>query len=193
MNAPFLIGTLCLFLGIAATKAERFLTVVEYQKLCFPSATRFEPGEQDFSADDLKRIQQDSGTKPRGKKLTYILAWQGTNLAGVLLLDGVIGKHELIDYGIALDTKGTIQQVEILEYREHYGGEIKRAAWREQFKGKSSSSKLKLHDTVSNISGATLSCRAITEGVRRLLVSYELLLRPRLATAARLPDPGKKD
>ena len=44
--------------------------------------------------------------------------------------------------------------------------------WRAQFKGKRQGSPLALEDDIQNISGATLSCRHITEGVRRLLDAY---------------------
>ncbi len=49
--------------------------------------------------------------------------------------------------------------------------------WRAQFVGKTSKSTLKLDRDVKNISGATLSCRHITDGVKRLLAFYEIALR----------------
>ena len=52
-------------------------------------------------------------------------------------------------------------------YRETYGYEIRNDKWRAQFVGKNANSKLKLDDDIKNISGATLSCRHITDGVKR--------------------------
>ena len=43
--------------------------------------------------------------------------------------------------------------------------------------GKNANSTLKLDDDIKNISGATLSCRHITDGVKRLLAFYEIALR----------------
>ena len=46
-----------------------------------------------------------------------------------------------------------------------------------QFVGKTSQSPLKLDRDIKNISGATLSCRHVTDGVKRLLAFYEIALK----------------
>jgi Na+-transporting NADH:ubiquinone oxidoreductase subunit NqrC len=86
-----------------------------------------------------------------------------------------VGKHEYIPFALGLDDAGTVMAVEILEYRESYGGEIRNAAWREQFRGKRHGANLKLNADIQNISGATLSSRHITDGVKRLLATYALV------------------
>jgi Na+-transporting NADH:ubiquinone oxidoreductase subunit NqrC len=70
-----------------------------------------------------------------------------------------------------------VRSVEILEYRETYGGEIRNPAWRQQFVGKRFGSGVQLGKDIRNISGATLSSRHVTDGIRRLLVTWQLLLR----------------
>ena len=92
------------------------------------------------------------------------------------MVDRVIGKHEFITYALALGVDGTVRGVEILDYRETYGGEIRNANWRRQFVGKRPSAQLQLDKDIKNISGATLSSRHVTDGVRRLLVTYQMLL-----------------
>lgn len=69
--------------------------------------------------------------------------------------------------------------VEILEYREAYGGEVANAKWRAQFSGKDYQSPLKLTKDIQNISGATLSSKHITDGVRRLVITHALVLAAR--------------
>ena len=98
-------------------------------------------------------------------------------MIGYFILDYVVGKHLLIDYAVALDPEGKVIQVEILEYRESYGGEIRSENWRNQFKGKTAQSPLLLNQDIMNISGATLSSRHVTEGVKRILAFYETCLR----------------
>ena len=89
----------------------------------------------------------------------------------------MIGKHEFITYAVALNPDGAVRGVEILDYRETFGGEIRNPKWRQQFVGKRPGAALKLDQDIRNISGATLSCRHVSDGVRRLLVTYQLLLR----------------
>ena len=70
-----------------------------------------------------------------------------------------------------------VRGLEVLDYRETYGGEIRNPRWRQQFVGKRPGAALKLDGDIKNISGATLSSRHVTDGVRRLLATYDLLLR----------------
>ena len=93
-------------------------------------------------------------------------------LAEFFVLDHVIGKHLYIDYAVSIDRAGRIHRVDILQYRELYGGEIRSPSWLAQFVGKSSSSPLKVGSDIRNISGATLSSMHVTEGVKRILAAY---------------------
>jgi len=95
------------------------------------------------------------------------------------IVDQVLGKHELITYALGIDPQGRARGIEILEYRESHGGEVRDAAWRAQFAGKSAADPLQLDRDIRNISGATLSCRHVTDGVKRLLKLYESELRQR--------------
>jgi Na+-transporting NADH:ubiquinone oxidoreductase subunit NqrC len=73
---------------------------------------------------------------------------------------------------VALDPTGRVMRVDILQYRESYGGEVREPGWLAQFVGKTSSSPLKVGSDVRNISGATLSSLHVTEGVKRILATY---------------------
>jgi Na+-transporting NADH:ubiquinone oxidoreductase subunit C len=101
----------------------------------------------------------------------------GTTLLGWFIEDEVVGKHEFITWALALNADGAVRQIEILDYRETYGHEIRDVKWREQFVGKAHGAALKLDTDIKNISGATLSSRHITEGVRRLLSFHALVLK----------------
>ena len=178
-----------LLVGITArVQAERYLTVDEARKLCFPTADKFEEQTVRFTAEQKKAVEKQSGVKVRNLGNRCHVARQGTNLLGVVIVDHVLGKHEIIDYAVAVSPAGGVVQVEILEYRESYGMEIRGEKWREQFKGKTKVAKLKLNDDIYNISGATISCRQVTEGVRRVLATYDLVLRDQLGLPERVPN-----
>ena len=55
-----------------------------------------------------------------------------------------------------IEPDGRVHRVDILQYRESYGGEIRSPSWLAQFVGKSSASPLKVGSDIRNISGATL-------------------------------------
>ena len=102
--------------------------------------------------------------------------WQSPD-GGWLVIDEVVGKHEMITYAVSLNAQGSITGVEVLEYVESYGYEVAEAQWRKQFIGKTSVDPIKLNQDIQNISGATLSCKHLTDGVKRVAVLYDLALK----------------
>jgi len=186
-NTIFIWLTAILLFTACHCRAERYLTSEEARKLCFPQADRFEERVHQFTAEQKKAVEKQSGQPVRLRGQRYWIAWQGTNFLGVLVADHVLGKHEIIDYTVAIAPTGGVMQIEILEYRESHGYEIRREKWRSQFKGKTTKDKLRLNADIYNISGATISCRNVTEGVKRVLATFDLVLRPAIS-ADRVPD-----
>jgi Na+-translocating ferredoxin:NAD+ oxidoreductase RnfG subunit len=135
--------------------AVQYLSIEEAQKQAFPSATHF------------AEIQAGRVWK----------AEAGGRAVGFFIFDRVIGKHLYIDYAVALTPGGAVHSVEILQYRESYGGEIRSRSWLAQFVGKTSGSSLMINGDIRNIAGATLSSTHVTEGVKRVLAAYGNRLR----------------
>lgn len=77
--------------------------------------------------------------------------------------------------GINLD--GTVRMIDIMDYRETYGYQVREASWRGQFVGKNSGASFKLDKGIDNISGATLSCKHLADGVKRVLTLYDVALK----------------
>ncbi len=152
--------------------ATVYLSVEQAQQAIFPGA-RFTPSNVRLTPEQMKAIESASGVRVR---LNEQKVWR-TSTGGWLIVDEALGKHEYITYALGLNADGTVRGVEVMEYRESYGYEIRNEAWRKQFAGKNSSAKLKLDEDIKNISGATLSCRHITDGVKRLLAFYDVALR----------------
>jgi len=94
-----------------------------------------------------------------------------------LIIDEVVGKHEMITYAVGIAPNGSVLGIEILEYVESYGYEVAEAQWRQQFAGKTVKDPVKLNQDIQNIGGATLSCKHLTDGVKRVLVLYDLALK----------------
>ena len=62
----------------------------------------------------------------------------------------------------------TIRHVELLEYKENYGGEISSKRFLRQFQGKSGADHMELGQDIDGISGATISVQSIIRGIRIL-------------------------
>jgi len=160
---------------VTESYAQKYLTIEEAQQLCFPAATRFELTEQVLTEDQRERIELQADVPVENETVQVWRVFHQTEQRGYLVLDHVIGKHLLIDYVVAISPERRVTQVEILEYRENYGAEIRDAAWRQNFVGKTSKNSLKLRKDIPNISGATYSSLHVTEGVRRVLAMLDVI------------------
>ncbi len=160
-------------LAPAAAFAVDYLSAEQAAKLMFPDAERFEPGEIVLDAAQLQRLDAH-GVRARSARWPVRSARRGDATLGFVVVDEVVGKFELITYAVGLGADGAVRQVEVLSYRESHGGEIRLPAWRRQFVGKTAASPLRLGEDIAGISGATLSCGHVTEGVRRIVAVVDL-------------------
>ncbi len=125
-----------------------------------------------LTKDQIKIVEEKSGRDVRHGGEIKMWNVEG---GGTFVIDEVLGKHEFITYAIGINKDGSVRGIEIMSYNETYGYQVREESWRKQFVGKNIGSNLKLDGDVKNISGATLSCKHITEGVKRVLVTYDLL------------------
>jgi Na+-transporting NADH:ubiquinone oxidoreductase subunit NqrC len=157
--------------------AVQYLTTEAAQKLLFPAAGAFVAQPVRLDAAQKQAVEKAAGVRMRHPEQPVWQVMENGKPAGWFVLDEVYGKHEFITYAVALDATGAVRGVEILEYRETHGGQVVNPKWRAQFDGKRYGAALKLDDDIQNISGATLSCKHISEGVRRVLAIYEVALK----------------
>lgn len=156
--------------------AAQYMSIEQARMLIFPNA-QFEPAPVTLSADQIKRIEQQSGVKVQSPQQQVWRVTSAGKFAGWFIIDQVIGKHEPITYAVGIKPDGTLHQFQIIEYRENFGSQVRYVEWRDQFVGKHAGSALRLDSDIVNISGATLSCQHITEGIKRLLTLHAVALR----------------
>lgn len=161
----------------APAYAVQYLTVEQAQQALFPAGVRFMPHPLELDAGQKRAIEQASGVRVRDLKPKVWRALDGERPAGWFFVDEVIGKHEFITYALALDPSGAVRGIEVMDYRETHGGQVRDPQWRAQFTGKRAGAPLKLDEDIVNISGATLSCKHIADGVKRLLATHSAALK----------------
>ena len=62
----------------------------------------------------------------------------------------------------------TVKATKIVDYNEPYALEVKSARWAQQFEGKANGSKMIFNRDIRNISGATISCKAISNAIKQM-------------------------
>ena len=150
--------------------SQIYLTEEQAHQLMFPG-DKFTRHMIALSDEEIKLIEKKSDERVRNRQL---IVWVSA-AKNAILVDQVLGKHEFITLAVGIEKSKTVKDIEILEYRETYGYQVREEKWRQQFVGKSSTAPLKVGQDIINISGATLSSTHVTAGVRRLVQTYEIV------------------
>ena len=110
-----------------------------------------------------------------GKRVALHIARQNGRVVGYGLVDDMMGKEQPITYLLFTNIDLSVRDLEVLYYREAYGGEIQNDSWRAQFSGHGLDPSLRVGAGIANISGATISTNAVTFGVRKLLAVLKVM------------------
>ncbi|MCB2057145.1 MAG: FMN-binding protein [Novosphingobium sp.] len=156
--------------------ATDYLTVEQAQRALIPQAQTFAVFPVTLNPAQLQQIRRLSGVPQRTNQPRVWRAMRGNTVVGWVIVDEVIGKHEFITYAAGISPDGHVLGVEILSYRESKGGQVRDPNWRGRFRGKTLADPFRLNQDIPNISGATLSSRNITDGVKRLLAIHSVAL-----------------
>lgn len=158
-------------LAIPSAQAASYMSVEQAQKAAFPDADRFDTQVLRLGADQLRALDAVAPVRQRGE-IRRIDAFAGGKALGTLYVDDVLGKVEWITYALAIGADGAVRGLDILDYRETHGFEVRTPSWRKQFAGRRADAPFQFGGDIKNISGATLSCAHLTAGVQRLLALH---------------------
>ncbi len=73
------------------------------------------------------------------------------SLLGFAAIGNVLGKDQPITFLVAIDPADRLKDVDILVYREPYGGEVAYEPWRRQFRGRTADDSLRVGKEIRSI------------------------------------------
>jgi Na+-translocating ferredoxin:NAD+ oxidoreductase RnfG subunit len=161
------------------TYAEVFLTEEDALKLMFPQSERIRKEVLKLSSEKKLQIEERIGWKFPEESFEVYVGETGTQINGYALVQNTIGKHKPMTYMVGVDSTGHVLNVELLVFREARGSEVRTKRFNVQYEGKTASDPVRLNKDIINISGATMSVRSMTAGIKRVLVLVdEFYLKP---------------
>ncbi len=159
---------------------EIYFTEEEAAKVMFPESETIRKETLPLTAEQKSVVEQAIGWKfPETSFDVYIGETKG-DIDGYAIVQNTIGKHRPITYMVAVDTEGEVINFEVLVYREGRGNEIAKKRFNYQYHGKTAQDPVRINRDIINITGATMSVRSASAGVKRVLVLVnEFYLKPR--------------
>jgi H+/Na+-translocating ferredoxin:NAD+ oxidoreductase subunit G len=159
--------------------AEVYLTEEDALKLMFPQSERIRKEVLKLSSEKKLQIEERIGWKFPEESFEVYVGETGTQINGYALVQNTIGKHKPMTYMVGVDSTGHVLNVELLVFREARGSEVRTKRFNVQYEGKTASDPVRLNKDIINISGATMSVRSMTAGIKRVLVLVdEYYLKP---------------
>ncbi len=147
----------------------------------FPEASRIDRQTVLIRKADAAKIRAITHEEVKSKVVVLHTAYQDEKIIGYAHIDvhNVRTKPEAVL--IVLTPEGRVRSVRVLAFHEPLDY-MPTDRWYAQFIGKSTEEDLRVGRNIHGVVGATLSARAATEGVRRMLAYWEVLLNPTEAT-----------
>ena len=157
----------------AAGGATVLVTVEEALDLAFPGAAT-ERETLFLSDEERAAVAERSGAEvSSGLATRYVARSADGSVVGWAYLDTHRVRTLPETLMIVLDADGTVGRVEVVTFREPLEY-MPREEWYEQYNGQILDDDLALKRDIRHVTGATLTARATTEAVRRVLALHEI-------------------
>ncbi len=159
---------------------EIYFTEEEAAKIMFPSSETIQQAMLSLTTEQKSRVEHLIGWKfPETVFHVYIGKTRGA-IDGYAIVQNTIGKHRPITYMVGMNSEGAVTNFEVLVYREARGNEIATKRFNYQYQGKTVQDPVRINRDIINITGATMSVRSASAGVKRAMVLVnEFYLQPR--------------
>jgi hypothetical protein len=159
--------------------AEVFMTEDEAVKAMLPKSERIRKEVLRLSPDQKALVESRIGWKFPEHEFEVYIGETGAAVDGYAMVHNTIGKHKHMTYLVGVDATGHVTDVELLVFREAKGSEVGRKRFNYQYEGKTVFDPIRINRDIINISGATMSVRSMSAGVKRVLVLVdEFYLKP---------------
>ena len=149
---------------------EVYLTEEQALKIFFPKSQTIHAEDLHLTPEQKARIQERIGWKFPEEAFRVFKADSNGKTDGYAVIQETIGKHRPITYMVGVTPDGRVSDVEILVYRESKGAEVRMKRFNSQYEGKTPLDPIRINKDIINITGATMSVRSVSAGVKRALV-----------------------
>lgn len=161
------------------TMAEVFMTEEDAVKIMLLKSDRVRKDVIRLSQEKKTQIEDRIGWKFPEESFEVYIGETGEKVDGYAMVHNTIGKHKPMTYMVGVDHQGRVSDVELLVFREARGSEVRQKRFNTQYEGKTVLDPIRINKDIINISGATMSVRSLSAGVKRVLVLVdEFYLKP---------------
>ena len=172
----FVACVLALALLAPAASAKVFVSQNQALREAFPDATRIERETKILIGREFERIKEITRDDRPAKVVVIHMAYKDDVVLGYGHVDVHNVRTKPEAFLVVLTPDGVVRSVRVLAFHEPLDY-LPTDRWYGQFAGKTREDRLRVGGDIHGVVGATLSTQAASEGVRRMLAYYEVLLK----------------
>jgi Na+-translocating ferredoxin:NAD+ oxidoreductase RnfG subunit len=157
-----------------------FLTKKQALKLAFPGVKKVKKKKVWLTDTQSAAIQKILGDQIdyKERRVTHYFGLDGSDKPmGAMIIGNEIGRSYPITFMVVINLDGTVKDVEIMVYREPHGWEVRFESFMSQFFGRDA---IDPFDDINNITGATLSVRSMTKGVKKAVAEFQVIYKDKI-------------
>ena len=155
---PVVVGLAVLAVGFGcAGSASTPRVQIDTVRQVFPAVTDIAELPMDPNAETSTRSDKSVVSEVRGP----------VSLLGYLVETRVAGRSGPFGIAVLLDDRLTIKRAMVTSYPWTHGRDVGRRSFTRQFEGKGPEDVMEIGKDIDAVTGATISCRAMAQGVRR--------------------------
>lgn len=150
--------------------AQTLLTPAEALHEVFPAAESFRTHAFVPTAEQRRRLEETLGRRLFEREYSFLIVYdRASRHLGYALITDERGKYRPITFMVGVTPDFRVNDTAVMVYRESRGGEVQRARFLDQYRGKTLRDAIQINRDIINISGATISVRSMNAGVRKVL------------------------
>jgi electron transport complex protein RnfG len=173
-SAVFLVLALLAFAGRPeAAAAKVFLSVDEGVRAAFPGC-QIERRTAFLTPEQLRQARAAAGVEVPSALVTFYTAVCAGKPGGVAYVDTHRVRTLAETLLVVVDPEGRVARLEVLSFNEPEDY-LPRGPWYGQFLGRRLDGELQLKRGIRPVTGATLTARATTTAVRRILALHQVI------------------
>lgn len=168
------IAVLC-FPGVSSW-GRVFMSRQAALKLAFPSASSVDRKTVFLSQEQAAAVQKLAKSKAESQMVTYYVGKSTGGVLGYAFFETHIVRTMPETFMAVVDPDGTLKFVELLAFYEP-GDYLSPKRWFALFGGRKLDDELWVKRGIRNVTGATLSAQAVTDGIRRVLAFFQIAIK----------------
>ena len=170
------VALLGLVLAASDAHAKVFLGRREALELAFPEADRIEDESVMLAEEEVERIETLSRGRLESRLVRVYRGFREGELLGYAFIDVHNVRTHPEAFLVVLTPEGEVASLRVLAFHEPLEY-MPTDRWYRQFVDKNLEAPMRLGGDIHGIVGATLSARATTQGVRRALAFYQVVVK----------------